>query len=117
MPYGNEVSAVKVGDVKRLISESLGIPVREAAIVKKGLVGFISYNPYNNQKNDIIHMRARNDIASLLHEFGHGIDHIYRLTADNQTQKQVWPEFVPFGNMMGYKPEQWLSEGLAQFYQ
>lgn len=117
MPRGDEVADVKVGDVKRLISEALGVPVRERQIRKKGLGGFISFNPYNDQKNDIIRMRGRNDIASLLHEFGHGIDHLYGLTESNQAREQVWPEFAKFGQAMGYTPDKWLSEGLAQFYQ
>ncbi|MDO5114592.1 MAG: hypothetical protein Q4D58_00705 [Synergistaceae bacterium] len=117
MPRGNEVSGVKVGDVKRLISEALNVPVREGQIRKKGLGGFISFNPYNGDKNDIIRIRARNDIASLLHEFGHGIDHLYGLTESNRTREEVWPEFARFGESMGYSPDKWLSEGLAQFYQ
>ena len=58
IPRGNEVSDVKVGDVKRLISEALGVPVREGQIRKKGLGGFISYNSFNGKKNDIVRMES-----------------------------------------------------------
>ena len=67
MPRGNEVSDVKVGDVKRLISEALGVPVREGQIRKKGLGGFISYNLYNGEKNEIVRIRARNANSTFLY--------------------------------------------------
>lgn len=80
MPQGNETSNVKIGDVKKLVEHALGIPVREGQIRSKKIGGFISANPYNKQKNDIIRAKYRNDIATLLHEFGHVTCHIYRLT-------------------------------------
>ena len=54
MPRGDEVSDVKAGDVKRLISEALGVPVREGQIRKKGLGRFISCNPYNGKKMKLL---------------------------------------------------------------
>ena len=80
MPQGNETSDVKIGDVKKLVEQALGIPVREGQVRSKKFGGFISSNPYNRQKNDIIRAKYRNDIATLLNEFGHGTYHICQLT-------------------------------------
>ena len=97
MPQRNETSDVKIGDVKKLVEQALGIPVREGQVRSKKFGGFISSNPYNRQKNDIIRAKYRNDIATLLNEFGHGTYHICQLTksANYRLLKTMWKIIVP----------------------
>ena len=50
MPQGNETSNVKIGDVKKLVEQALGIHVREGQVRSKKIGKYISANTHSKDK-------------------------------------------------------------------
>ena len=108
MPEGTLNSKRKVNEVRQIIERVTGIPVREGQVRKKNTLGYIDH------LHGVIRSKSPNDIATLLHEFGHAIDNKFKLS---QNFPKAYEELAGFGRIMGYPANLWQSEGLAQFFQ
>jgi hypothetical protein len=73
MPRGKGEVARKVRDVRRIIEETLGMPVRKGYVKDKNVLGFINY------QSKVICSKYKNDLSVMLHEFGHATDRRFGL--------------------------------------
>lgn len=74
MPIGTLDSKRKVNEVRRIIERVTGIPVRERQVRMKNTLGYIDH------LHGVIRSKSPNDIATLLHEFGHAVDKRFKLS-------------------------------------
>ena len=108
MPEGTLDSKRKISEIRSIIEDAVGIPVRERQVRVKNALGYIDH------LHEVIRSKSYNDVSTLLHEFGHAVDKRFKLS---ESFPEAYAELAAFGKAMGYKPHQWQSEGLAQFFQ
>ncbi len=74
MPEGTLDSKRKISEIRSIIEDAAGIPVRERQVRMKNTLGYIDH------LHEVIRSKSYNDVSTLLHEFGHAVDERFKLS-------------------------------------
>lgn len=74
MPEGTLDSKRKISEIRSIIEDAVGIPVRERQVRVKNTLGYIDH------LHEVIRSKSYNDVSTLLHEFGHAVDKRFKLS-------------------------------------